>query len=76
MAKIHQTIGGLYSSFPRIEDIRDIMAGGDREESVLRTYGDRGHGEYLENCYAVIEEARATSKSAEAVLAEAVVTTR
>jgi hypothetical protein len=76
MAILFQTTGGTYSSFPRIEDIRDIMAGGDREESVLRTYGDRGHGEYLENCYAVIEEACATGKSIESVLAEAVVTTR
>jgi len=76
MAKLFQTAGGLYSSFPRIEDIRDIMAGGDREESVLRTYGDRGHGEYLENCYAVIEEARATGKSVEAVLAESTVLMR
>jgi hypothetical protein len=76
MAKLFQTAGGLYSSFPRAEDIRDIMAGGDSEESVLRTYGDRGHGEYLENCYAVIEETRATGKSAEAVLAESTVLMR
>jgi hypothetical protein len=76
MAKLFQTTGGIYSSFPRIEDIRDIMAGGDREESVLRTYGDRGHGEYLENCYAVIEEVRNTGKTIEDVLANAEVLLR
>jgi hypothetical protein len=76
MAKLFQTAGGLYSSFPRIEDIRDIMAGGDREEAVYRIYGDRGHGEYLDNCDAVIAEVRATGKRIEDVLAEAEVLLR
>jgi hypothetical protein len=76
MAILFQTTGGIYSSFPRIEDIRDIMAGGDREEAVYRIYGDRGHGEYLDNCDAVIAEVRATGRSIEEVLTDAEVLLR
>ncbi len=60
--RLRQTAGGMYSSFPRADDVLALMAGDrDWEEE----YASCGHGEYIDNVHEVAKAAASLGPTAE-----------
>ena len=67
---IYQTEGGKWCSFPHERDVKALLSGDTEWEE---GYTSCGHGEYVENIYAVAEFCRTHNVTPKAAIYSAVI---